>query len=55
MILTKEKLHTFSKYIIIDDDMTPTRNHQIHDELMDMEKEFGAMLYYQKDMEGRYL
>ena len=33
---------------------TPTRQHQISDELMKLRREFGAMIRSQKDREGRH-
>ena len=43
-----------SSFLINKDGMTPTRRHQLYEEVMKAEKEFAAMIYFQRDMEGRY-
>lgn len=51
----KEPIVTYGgSFLINADGTTPTRMHQLSDEIMKLEKEFAAMIYFQKDMEGRY-
>jgi len=46
---------THKGYIVTSDErITPTRYNQLYDELILKEKQFAAMIYYQRDLEGRY-
>ncbi len=48
------KLHRLETGLAIDKELTPTRNHQIWDELLDMERALGTEMMLQRDKE-RYL
>jgi len=51
----KEILINYNGSILINGDgTTPTRMHQLYEEIIKAEKEFAAMIYFQKDREGRY-
>lgn len=53
--IKKEKIQIIGNAVFVSEEITPTRYHQLWDEFKEKEKEFGAMLYSQKDLEGRYL
>ena len=40
---------------MINGDNPPTQNHQIFEEVLEKQREFGAMIRFQRDLEGRYL
>lgn len=37
-----------------DERITPTRLHQLYEELRDKQKRLAGLIYFQKDLEGRY-
>lgn len=53
MITEKYKLHRVHNHFLIDRDITPTQNNQIFEEMLELEREFGAMMRFQRDLDGR--
>ena len=50
----KEKLHRINNHILISQELTPTENHQLWDEMLDKERSLGASLRFQRDLDGRF-
>ena len=48
-----DKMMSYKGAYIVSDEMLPVRNHQIYEELLQFQKEFAGMIYYQKDRDGR--
>ena len=48
-----ERLVRWHGEFLPDFELIPTRQHQCHDELLQFEKELAALIYFQRDMEGR--
>ena len=49
--MQKEDMVMVHGVFMFNQEMTPTQNHQCFEELLHLQKEFSAMVYYQKDLE----
>lgn len=47
----KDKILPMKGEFWVTNEMMPTRQHQIYDELLQMEKEFGALIRFKRDQE----
>ena len=49
----EETMIAYRNEYLISDTMIPTRSHQAYEELLQFQKEYASMIYFQKDRDGR--
>ncbi len=50
-----EKLVRVRNDFLVNYEMTPTQQHQVYEELLQLEKEYASVIYFQKDLDrGNY-